>query len=42
MSFSKQRSVNVGERDVGSVSSTHCSNMLFPDFGYYLGFLFFE
>ena len=31
-SFSKQRSVNVGERDVGSVSSTHCSNVLFAEF----------
>ena len=51
-SFSKQRSVNVGERDVGSVSSTHCSNVLFAEFEQviacwgsitldYLGFLLF-
>ena len=31
-SFSKQSSVNVGERDVGSVKSTHCSNALSADF----------
>ena len=27
-SFSKQWSLDVGERDVGSMSSTHCSNVL--------------
>ena len=51
-SFSKQRSVNIGERDVGSVSPTHYSNVLFAEFEQviacwgsitldYLGFLLF-
>ena len=31
-SFSKQWSVNVGKRNVGSVSSTHCSNERFGNF----------
>ena len=31
-SFSKQSSVSVGERGVGSVKSTHCSNALSADF----------
>ena len=50
--FSKQRSVNVSKRDVGSVSSTYCSNILFVKFEQvtacwgsitldYLGFLLF-
>ena len=30
--FSKQWSVNVGEREVGSVSSIGCSNVLFASF----------
>ena len=51
-SFSKQRFVNVSERDVGSVSSTHCSSVIFAEFEQviacwgsitldYLGFLLF-
>ena len=30
--FSKQRSVIVSEKDVGSVTSTYCSTVLFADF----------
>ena len=32
ISTSKQWSLNVGKMDIGSVSSKHCSNILFNDF----------